>query len=120
MSPTKGFTHNAGLRSATVRRGTGDLQPRHTTIQQAATAPELRLGARRRAPDRALSTCDAAEAIRARLGLPVYELRLQVRGLGAAAMDPLVPLTEPKEPITVTPAEIIYQRRVHVMEHAAK
>ena len=45
---------------------------------------------------------------------------MQVRGLGAAAMDPLVPLTEPKEPITVTPAEIIYQRRVHVMEHAAK
>jgi len=47
-------------------------------------------------------------------------LRLQVRGLGAAAMDPLVPLTEPKEPITVTPAEIIHQRRVRVMEHAAK
>ena len=35
-------------------------------------------------------------------------------------MDPLVPLTEPKESITVTPAEIIYQRRVRVMEHAAK
>jgi transposase InsO family protein len=35
-------------------------------------------------------------------------------------MDPLVPLTEPKEPVTVTPAEIIYQRRVRVMEHAVK
>jgi transposase InsO family protein len=33
-------------------------------------------------------------------------------------MDPLVPLTEPKEPITVTPDEIIYHRRVRVMEHA--
>jgi transposase InsO family protein len=38
----------------------------------------------------------------------------------ATAMDPLVPLTEPKEPITVTPAEIIYQRRVRVLEHAKK
>ena len=54
------------------------------------------------------------------LVLPVHELRLQVRGWEATAMDPLVPLTEPKEPITVTPAEIIYHRRVRVMEHAAK
>jgi transposase len=38
----------------------------------------------------------------------------------ATAMDPLVPLTEPKESITVTPAEIIYHRRVRVLEHAAK
>jgi transposase InsO family protein len=38
----------------------------------------------------------------------------------ATAMDPLVPTKEPKESITVTPAEIIYQRRVRVMEHAAK
>ena len=38
----------------------------------------------------------------------------------ATAMDPLVPSTEPKEPITVTPTEIIYHRRVRVMEHAAK
>jgi transposase InsO family protein len=35
-------------------------------------------------------------------------------------MDPLVPTKEPKESITVTPAEIIYQRRVRVMEHASK
>lgn len=35
-------------------------------------------------------------------------------------MDPLVPLTEPKEPITVTPTEIIYHRRVRVLEHARK
>jgi len=33
-------------------------------------------------------------------------------------MDPLVPLTEQKEPITVTPAEIIYHRRVRVLELA--
>jgi transposase InsO family protein len=33
-------------------------------------------------------------------------------------MDPLVPLTEQKEPITVTPAEIIYHRRVRVLAHA--
>jgi transposase InsO family protein len=35
-------------------------------------------------------------------------------------MDPLVPTKEPKEPITVTPNEIIYHRRVRVVEHAQK
>jgi transposase InsO family protein len=45
-------------------------------------------------------------------------MRLQVRVLAATAMDPLVPSTEPEEPITVTPNEIIYQRRLRVMERA--
>ena len=45
-------------------------------------------------------------------------MRLQVHRLVATAMDPLVPTKEPKEPITVTPNEIIYHRRVRVMEHA--
>jgi hypothetical protein len=54
------------------------------------------------------------------LGLPVYGLRLQVHQMVATAMDPLVPSKEPKEPITVTPTEIIYHRRVRVLEHAAK
>jgi Integrase core domain. len=35
-------------------------------------------------------------------------------------MDPVVPCTDPEEPITVTPAEIIYHRRVRVLEHAAQ
>jgi hypothetical protein len=35
-------------------------------------------------------------------------------------MDPLVPTKVPEEPITVTPAEIIYHRRVRVLEHAAE
>src|SRR5882672_7133376 len=35
-------------------------------------------------------------------------------------MDPLVPTKEPKEPITVTPDQIIYHRRVCVMEHARR
>jgi transposase InsO family protein len=52
------------------------------------------------------------------LELLVHELRLQVRQWAATAMDPLVPTKEPKESITVTPAEIIYHRRVRVMEHA--
>jgi transposase InsO family protein len=47
-------------------------------------------------------------------------LSLQVHQLVATAMDPLVPSTEPEEPITVTPTEIIYHRRVRVLEHAAK
>ena len=34
-------------------------------------------------------------------------------------MDPVVLLKEPKESITVTPAEIIYHRRLRVLEHAA-
>jgi len=38
----------------------------------------------------------------------------------ATAMDPLVPTKEPKEPITVTPNEIIYHRRVRVMQCARK
>ena len=54
----------------------------------------------------------AVRVRRSRLGLglvlPVHELRLQVHRLVATAMDPLVPTKEPKEPITVTPAEIIY------------
>jgi hypothetical protein len=33
-------------------------------------------------------------------------------------MDPVVPSTEPEESITVTPAEIIYHRRLRVLEHA--
>jgi Integrase core domain/Helix-turn-helix domain len=33
-------------------------------------------------------------------------------------MDPVVPSTDPEEPITVTPAEIIYHRRVRVLAHA--
>ena len=34
--------------------------------------------------------------------------------MAATAMDPVVPLKEPEEPITVTPDEIIYHRRVRV------
>jgi transposase len=45
---------------------------------------------------------------------------LQVHHEVATAMDPLVPSTEPEEPITVTPDQIIYQRRVRVMEYAEK
>ena len=42
------------------------------------------------------------------LGLPVYEMRLHVHRLVATAMDPLVPTKELKEPITVTPDQIIW------------
>jgi transposase InsO family protein len=45
---------------------------------------------------------------------------LQVHRLVATAVDPLVPLTEPKETTTVTPEQIIHHRRVRVMEHAKK
>jgi transposase InsO family protein len=35
-------------------------------------------------------------------------------------MDPVVPSTDPEESITVTPAEIIYHRRVRVLERATE
>jgi len=47
-------------------------------------------------------------------------MRLQVHRLVATAMDSLVPSTEPEEPITVTPDQIIYHRRVRVMELARR
>jgi transposase InsO family protein len=47
-------------------------------------------------------------------------MRLQVHRLVATAMDSLVPSKEPEEPITVTPDQIIYHRRVRVMEHAGR
>jgi transposase InsO family protein len=45
---------------------------------------------------------------------------LQVHLSVATAVDPLVLTKELKEPITVTPAEIIYHRRVRVLEYAKK
>jgi transposase-like protein len=35
-------------------------------------------------------------------------------------VDPLVPTKEPQEPTTVTPAEIIYHRRVQVLDRAGQ
>ena len=35
-------------------------------------------------------------------------------------MDPLVPTKEPEESITMTPSEIIYHRRVRLLELAAE
>jgi hypothetical protein len=45
-------------------------------------------------------------------------LRLHVPHLVGAVMDPLFPSKEAEEPITVTPSEIIYHRRVRVLAHA--
>jgi hypothetical protein len=43
---------------------------------------------------------------------------LQIPLLVGLVVDPLVPTKEPQEPTTVTPAEIIYQRRVRVLDRA--
>jgi transposase InsO family protein len=43
---------------------------------------------------------------------------LHIHLVKGSVMDPVVPSTEPKESITVTPAEIIYHRRLRVLEHA--
>ena len=47
-------------------------------------------------------------------------MRLQVPRLVGLVVDPLVPTKEPQESTTVTPAEIIYHRRVQVLEHAGR
>src|SRR2546423_15657676 len=45
-------------------------------------------------------------------------MRLHIHHQKGAVMDPLAPTRETKESITVTPNEIIYQRRLRILEHA--
>jgi transposase InsO family protein len=45
---------------------------------------------------------------------------LHIHHLTGAVMDPVVPSTDPEEPITVTPTEIIYHRRLRVLDHARR
>jgi hypothetical protein len=52
--------------------------------------------------------------------LPDHRLRLQVPLRVGLVVDPLVPTKEPQESTTVTPAEIIYQRRVQVLDRAGQ
>jgi len=47
-------------------------------------------------------------------------MRLQVPPLVGVVVDPLVPTKEPQESTTVTPAEIIYHRRVQVLDRAGQ
>ena len=47
-------------------------------------------------------------------------MRLQIPLLVGLVVDPLVPTKEPQEPTTVTPAEIIYHRRVQVLDRAGQ
>jgi transposase len=47
-------------------------------------------------------------------------MRLQVPPSVGAVVDPLVPTKEPQESTTVTPAEIIYHRRVRVLDRAGQ
>jgi transposase InsO family protein len=47
-------------------------------------------------------------------------MRLQVPLWVGPVVDPLVPTKEPQESTTVTPAEIIYHRRVQVLDHAGR
>jgi transposase len=47
-------------------------------------------------------------------------MRLQVSLLVGPVVDPLVPTKDPQESTTVTPAEIIYHRRVQVLDRAGK
>jgi hypothetical protein len=52
--------------------------------------------------------------------LAVHGMRLQVPLLVGLVVDPLVPTKEPQESTTVTPAEIIYHRRVRVLDRAGQ
>jgi transposase InsO family protein len=55
-----------------------------------------------------------------RLELADHGLRLQVPLLVGLVVDPLVPTKEPQESTTVTPAEIIYHRRVQILDRAGQ
>ena len=54
------------------------------------------------------------------LVLADHGMRLQVPLLVGPVVDPLVPTKEPQEPTTVTPEEIIYHRRVQVLDRAGQ
>jgi hypothetical protein len=55
-----------------------------------------------------------------RLVLPVHELRLHIHPLEGSGDGLCGSDQRAKEPITVTPAEIIYQRRIAVLDHAQR
>src|SRR5690606_26620392 len=57
---------------------------------------------------------------RAALGPSVRGLRLHIHPRVGAVVDPVVLPTEPEETTTVTPSDIIYQRRVRVLDHARR
>jgi transposase InsO family protein len=54
------------------------------------------------------------------LGLPVHEMRLHIHPFEGSGDGLCGSFHRPKEPITVTPAEIIYQRRIAVLDHAQR
>ena len=58
--------------------------------------------------------------MRGNLGLPVHELRLHIHPFEGSGDGLCGSFHRPKEPITVTRAEIIYQRRIAVLDHAAR
>jgi transposase InsO family protein len=55
-----------------------------------------------------------------RLGLPVREMRLHIHPFEGSGDGLCGSHYRAKEPITVTPAEIIYQRRIAVLDHAQR
>jgi transposase len=55
-----------------------------------------------------------------RLALADHGMRLQVPLRVGLVVDPLVSTKEPQEPTTVTPAEIIYHRRVQVLDRVGQ
>jgi Helix-turn-helix domain len=54
------------------------------------------------------------------LGLPVHEMRLHIHPLEGSGDGLCGSDQSSKEPITVTPTEIIYQRRIAVLDHAQR
>src|ERR1700722_11992633 len=56
----------------------------------------------------------------AHLGLPGHEMRLHIHPFEGSGDGLCGSFHRAKEPITVTPAEIIYQRRIAVLDHAER
>src|SRR2546428_9542314 len=54
-----------------------------------------------------------------RLGLPVHRMRLHLPRKRGQVVNPFFGTNHRKEAATVTPADIIYSRRCHVIERAA-
>ncbi len=65
-----------------------------------------------------MGNSESVEAIL--LGLPVHEMRLHIHPFEGSGDGLCGSYQRAKEPITVTRAQIIYQRRIAVLDHAAR
>jgi serine/threonine protein kinase len=73
----------------------------------------------KRPEDRYPTAGELVGAARSALGLPVHRMRLHLPRKRGQVVNPFFGTNHRKEAATVTPADIIYSRRCHVIERAA-